>query len=215
MGQLLIALVTSYLIGSVPTAYLVVKWLKRIDVRTIGSGNVGATNVTRVAGVWAGLAVFCVDVAKGVIAVKFIAPGLLQPLSPAAQLGCGLSAVIGHIAPIFLGLRGGKGVATTIGVLAGCMPLIAGACLLVWIVCFLLWRYVSIGSLAAALTIPIAQLFRHQSPTELALGVVLSLLIVIRHRSNIERLLQGKEPRAGLHRTAHTSRPRTEARRLD
>ena len=129
---ILAAFTGSYLVGSVPTAYLVVKRLKRVDVRTIGSGNVGATNVTRVAGLWAGISVFLVDLAKGLVAVQVLGPWLIHPLTPTLQFSCGLAAILGHAFPVFLNFRGGKGVATTIGVLIGTMPIIAGTYLLVW-----------------------------------------------------------------------------------
>ena len=126
------AFLASYLVGSFPTAYLFVKWLKRVDVRTVGSGNVGATNVTRVAGLWAGLAVFLIDLSKGLIATRLIASWLLSEPPPDLRLACGVLAVLGHNFPIFLRFRGGKGVATTIGVLLGTMPLVAGIYLAVW-----------------------------------------------------------------------------------
>ncbi len=200
LSAMLGALVSSYLIGSIPTAYLAVKWLKRIDVRTIGSGNVGATNVARAAGLWAGVVVFLVDVAKGLAAVLLIAPALLSAGSAAQRLGCGLAAVVGHVFPIFLGFRGGKGVATTIGVLVGAMPSVAAVCLFVWVVGFLPWRYVSVGSLAAAVTIPVAQGLAHQSRHEVLVGVALALLIIAKHRANIQRLLAGQEHRVGRSR---------------
>ena len=197
MAQLIAALIGSYLIGSIPTAYLLVKWLKRIDVRTVGSGNVGATNVTRVAGMKAGAVVFLLDVAKGLAAVLLIAPWLLSELTLARQLACGFAAVLGHMFPVFLAFRGGKGVATTIGVLIGTMPLIAGVCLLVWVGCFLVWRMVSVASLAAAVTIPLTQLATHQGLPVVLLGTTMAVLILIRHRANLERLLRGSEHRFG------------------
>ena len=195
MSPLLAALALSYLVGSIPTAYLVVKWLKRVDVRTIGSGNVGATNVTRAAGLWAGAGVFIVDLAKGLIAVTVIAPWLLHDPTPAARLACGLLAVVGHSFPVFLKLHGGKGVATTIWVLLGAAPLIAGACLFVWLAAFAICRYVSVGSLAAAVTLPVAQLIMHRPLAEIWLGVALAALIILRHRANLARLAQGREHR--------------------
>ena len=195
MVTLAVALIGSYLVGSFPTGYLLVKRLKRVDVRSVGSGNVGATNVTRVAGAWAGRAVFLMDVAKGLIAVLGLAPWLVHPVSPTAQLACGLAAVVGHAFPVFLKFQGGKGVATTIGVLIGAMPAVAGVSLVVWISCFAIWRYVSVGSLAAAAAIPIAQMVTRRPPAELLLGAALALLIVVRHRANIERLLEGREHR--------------------
>ena len=197
MAGLIAALLGSYLIGSIPTAYLLVKWLKRVDVRTIGSGNVGATNASRVAGIWGGIAVFLLDMAKGLIAVLMIAPWWAQPLTPAARLACGFMAVVGHNLPVFLSFRGGKGVSTTIGVLLGTMPLVAGACVLALVACVLIWRYVSVGALAAAVLLPLAALATHRTLSEIWLGVALSLMIVIRHRANIERLLQGREHRFG------------------
>lgn len=197
MMRSLLALAGSYLIGSIPTAYLLVKWLKRIDVRSVGSGNVGATNVARVAGLQAGLVVFLLDATKGLIAVLGIAPWLGGAGTPMMRLACGLAAVLGHTFPIFLGFRGGKGVATTIGVLIGAMPGVAAMYLAVWGACFVLWRYVSVSSLAAAVMIPIAQVLWHQPLAEVGLGSALALLIVARHRANIERLVQGREPRAG------------------
>jgi len=197
LAPLLLSLVASYLIGSIPTAYVLVKRVKRVDIRTMGSGNVGATNVTRVAGVRMGAAVFLIDVMKGLIAVMVIAPWLLVPVTLTAQLSCGLMAVIGHSFPLFLNFRGGKGVATTIGVLLGAMPLVAGVCLVVWVACFLIWRYVSVGSLVAAVALPLAQAAMGQSRSELLLGASLALLIIVRHQANIERLVQGTEHRVG------------------
>lgn len=201
MTHLIAALIGSYLIGSIPTAYLLVKWLKRIDVRTVGSGNVGATNVTRVAGTKAGAVVFLLDVAKGLVAVLLIAPWLLSELTPARQLACGLAAVLGHLFPLFLAFHGGKGVATTIGVLLGTMPVVAGVCLLVWVACFLIWRIVSVGSLAAAVMIPLTQAATHHNLPEVLLGTTIAALIVLRHRANIERLLRGSEHRFGSPRS--------------
>jgi len=191
------ALTASYLLGSFPTAYLLVKWLKRIDVRTIGSGNMGATNVTRVAGLWAGVVVFLIDISKGLLATRLIASWLLSQPSPALRLACGVLAVLGHNFPLFLGFRGGKGVATTIGALLGAAPLIAGIYLATWGIVFWSCRYVSVSSLAAALAIPIAQYATHRRGLELILGSVLGALIILRHRANIIRLLQGREHRSG------------------
>jgi glycerol-3-phosphate acyltransferase PlsY len=197
MTEWLLGLLGSYLIGSIPTAYLLVKRLKGVDVRTIGSGNVGATNATRVAGVWAGVAVFLIDAAKGLVAVWLIAPWSLASPSSTQRLACGMAAILGHNFPVFLRFRGGKGMATTIGVLLGTMPLVALGLLLVWAVAFAIARYVSVGSLAAAAALPALQLASGQSRSDVVIGAALALLIVVRHRSNISRLLQGTEHRAG------------------
>lgn len=199
IAALIAASAASYVVGSLPTAYLLVKWLKRVDVRTIGSGNVGATNAARVAGPSVGAAVFLIDLAKGAIAGGLIAPWLLgAAASPAARLGCGLLAVIGHTVPFTLNFRGGKGVATTIGVLLSTMPAVAGIAAAVWLVTVLLCRYVSVGSLAAAVTIPLAQMATRRTLPEVWLGAILALLIVLRHRRNVERLVQGVEPRVPM-----------------
>ena len=194
-----LAVAASYLVGSIPTGYLVVKQLTQTDVRATGSGSIGATNVTRAAGKGAGRLVFIADVLKGVLAVLVVAPTLVHPVTPTVQLLCGMSAVLGHDFPVFLKFRGGKGVATTIGVLVGTMPLVAAVSLAVWLISFLIWRYVSLGSLAAALAIPLAQLMTGQPPASTRLGTLLALLIIVRHYANIRRLLEGRESRVGRH----------------
>lgn len=193
---LALALVGSYLVGSFPTAYLFVKWSKRIDIRTVGSGNVGATNAVRTAGIAVGAAVFALDLLKGVLAAGFlprwsgVTPDLLVPWA------CGLTAVVGHDFPCWLRFRGGKGVATTIGVLIGSVPLVAAWAVGVWLVVFAASRYVSLGSVAAAVTIPVSQLFLHHTLGETVVGCILSTLIIMRHRANLHRLLSGAEHRA-------------------
>lgn len=202
MTQLLLALVGSYLVGSIPTGYLLVKWVKRVDVRTLGSGNVGATNVTRVAGGGLGKLVFVLDAAKGLVAVLLIAPLAGMTTGRTLGLSCGIMAVLGHNFPIFLRFQGGKGVATTIGVVLSTMPEIAAVCLGVWLICFAVWRYVSVASLAAAAALPLAQLAARHTLAEVLLGGALAVLIAVRHRTNIQRLLAGAEHRAG--RTHHS-----------
>ena len=193
----LAALAGSYLIGSVPTGYLLVKWVVRMDVRAVGSGNVGATNVSRAAGGAVGLIVLALDVGKGLLAVLGVAPWLAHPATSTAQLACGLAAVIGHCAPIFLKFQGGKGVATTIGVIVGVTPSIAAVCLGVWGIVFALCRYVSVASLVLAITIPVTQALMRRAPAEILLGAALALGITVRHHANIARLRQGTEHRFG------------------
>lgn len=190
-------LLIGYLLGSLPTAYLLVKWTKRVDIRTLGSGNVGATNALRTAGPVVGVAVLLIDVLKGWLAAAIIPRWILGQAPPSAwALLGGLAAVIGHNFPCFLRFRGGKGVATTLGALAGSVPVIAGIVVGVWLVVFLLSRYVSLGSLAAAVAIPVSQLTLHRSTSELLAGSALAVLMVVRHRTNIQRLLGGVEHRA-------------------
>lgn len=194
---LLLAALGSYLVGSVPTAYLMVRWLKRVDVRSLGSGNVGATNATRAAGLPVGVAVFLLDVGKGLLAVHGFASWAAASPTPALRLACGLAAVLGHSFPVFLGFRGGKGVATTIGVLLGASPLVAAACAAAWLFGFLPGRYVSVGSLTAAAALPIAQTLLRRPAAEIAVGAALAALVIARHRANIQRLLAGTEHRMG------------------
>jgi len=194
---LIAAFFASYLLGSFPTGFLLVKWLKRVDVRTIGSGNIGATNVARIAGWWASALVFLVDAVKGMIAVGLVAPLLLAAPTPVERFGCGVAAILGHTFPVFLMFRGGKGVATTLGVLLAAMPEVAFTTILIWGLCVTLWKYVSVGSLAAALVVPLLQLAERQSRAEVLLGTAVACLIVVRHRENIQRLREGREHRIG------------------
>ena len=183
----------AYLIGSFPSAYILVRQLKAVDVRAVGSGNVGATNVARVAGLKAGIVVFVLDFAKGAIA-----SGLLPKLMPTASaqlLGwtCASAAVLGHNFPIFLRFKGGKGVATTLGSIMALDPVAALSCVGVWLVGAGISRYVSVGSLAAAIALPVIQVLARRSLPEVYFGAGLALLVVIRHSANIERLTQGRE----------------------
>lgn len=185
-----------YLLGSIPSAYWLVKWTKRIDIRTVGSGNVGATNALRTAGPWAGATVLVLDVAKGLVAAALLPRWFLAQPLPVWVLASGTAAVIGHVFPCFLGFRGGKGVATTLGALAGSLPLLAGIIVGMWLIVFAACRYVSLASMAAAVAIPLAQVALHRSSAEVSLGAALTLLIVARHRTNLQRLLSGTEHRA-------------------
>jgi len=191
------ALTASYLTGSIPTAYLLVRQAKGIDVRTVGSGNVGATNASRVLGFKGGAAVFVLDLLKGVVASRVIAPWLIPWAGGTGELACGFAAILGHNFSAFLKFRGGKGVATTIGVLAGTMPLVAAVCGAIGLGAYAVTKYVSVGSLTAAVALPIVQALAGQPPRHIALGAVLMALIVIRHRENIRRLIDGTELRAG------------------
>ena len=189
------AVLLSYAAGSIPTAYLIVRWLKRVDVRTIGSGNVGATNAVRAAGAKVGAMVFLLDLLKGVAAVAWIAPAVIPSAGPADRWACGVAAVVGHMFPFALGFRGGKGVATTIGVLVGAAPAVAGIALAGWIACFSLSRYVSLASIAAVAMIPVAQAVRHEPPAAVGWSALLAGLVIAKHHANIACLLDGTEHR--------------------
>jgi glycerol-3-phosphate acyltransferase PlsY len=194
----------SYLLGSFPTAIVTGKLLRGIDVRQHGSGNAGATNVFRVLGWKAGLFVLLVDMAKGFIATVLVyklAVGAV-PLQPVVlQIIAGMSAVFGHIWTVFAGFKGGKGVGTGAGMIVGLVPQAVLAGLIVFIIVFATTRYVSLGSITASLTIPIflfLQKYAFHQPVQtpiLILGILVPVLILYTHRSNIQRLLQGTENR--------------------
>jgi glycerol-3-phosphate acyltransferase PlsY len=174
-----------------------VRFVKRIDVRTVGSGNVGATNASRVLGFKGGLAVFVIDMLKGLVAATVIAPWLIPSASGTARLACGFAAVLGHNFPVFLGFRGGKGVSTTIGALAGTMPVVTLIAASVGLIVYSRWRYVSVGSMAAAAALPLVQAGAEQPPRQVILGVLFAVLIIARHHENIRRLMAGTELPAG------------------
>ena len=196
------ALAVSYLIGSVPTAYLAVRQVKGIDVRTVGSGNVGATNANRVLGFKGGAVVFALDLLKGLLAARLIAPWLIPWAGVAGEFGCGVAAILGHNFPVFLKFRGGKGVATTIGVLAGTMPMVALVCGAIGAAVYAASKFVSLGSITAAAALPVVQALTGQPPKLITMGAGLAVMIVVQHRQNIRRLLDGTELRAGRQKSA-------------
>ncbi len=180
-----------YLLGSVPTGLLLAKFFSKVDPRTMGSKNIGATNIFRTAGKTLGILTLVGDVLKGMIPIGI---GIQLRVSDSWLAAVGLSTLLGHIFPIFLGFRGGKGVATALGVYLVISPiavlmeflLFAG---LVW-----KWRYISLGSISCATTIPILiGFFRSDSQAYFILSVIIAALILYRHQENIVRLLQGTE----------------------
>ena len=192
----------SYVIGSIPTAYIFGKLMKGIDIRQHGSGNVGATNAFRVLGKGPGTAVLILDIIKGIIPVVFVA-GFLD----ASVTGCiiaAVAAVCGHNWTCFLSFKGGKGIATTLGVLIGLTVVIPQAriavllCVGVWLAVFLLTRIVSISSLVAAVCLPVVMVLFNAPTSMVILSIVFCVFIVIRHRPNVHRLLSGQEPRVPL-----------------
>jgi acyl phosphate:glycerol-3-phosphate acyltransferase len=201
---LIIVAMTGYLIGSFPAGYIAGR-MAGIDIRKAGSGNIGATNVVRVLGKRFGYAVFVVDFIKGVGAVALsIFVGRNAGLSETRMEFCGtlsgVCCVIGHVYPVWLGFRGGKGVATSIGVLFGLVPFAALIMSAVWILTFEVTRYVSVASIAAALALPVTvgAMFwiRYlNTPVLLYFSLCLAAVVVVRHRSNISRLCNGTEPR--------------------
>ena len=196
----LLAIVISYFIGSIPTGYILGRWVKGIDIRDFGSGNVGATNSFRVLGKGYGIVVLLVDILKGLFVV--VAIGNLFQVHVYGCIILGLFAVIGHNWSIFLKFRGGKGIATTLGVLMGfsiqvpSVGLVLLVCVMTWLLVFIISGYVSLASMIASIMLPISLVVTNHAIPWVLLGVVICLMVVIRHRPNIKRLLEGQEPRA-------------------
>ena len=202
---LLTGLISSYLIGSIPTAYIFCRLLKGIDIRKAGSGNVGATNAMRVLGKGWGIIVLFLDVLKGFLPVTVlgnnVGPGVGFISDELLRIILGLSCISGHNWTIFLGFKGGKGVATTLGVLIGLATMIAGLRLALalviatWFVIFIVSRIVSISSIVSAITFPVYLIFLRQSHTLISAGIIFSIFIIFRHKANIKRLIRGEEKR--------------------
>ena len=200
MSYIVVA-IGAYLLGSVPFGYLAGR-LAGVDVRQRGSGNIGATNVLRVLGRKYGYPVFLADALKGFFAVRFgLGLGHLWVVS-AYKLGvlAAICAVLGHSFPVWLGFRGGKGVATSAGASFGLFPVETLIAIVVWIITFLLFRFVSLASLAAAPAVPISFWLLAPVTTPgrgwlLAFSVAITVIVFVRHRSNMRRLLRGTEPR--------------------
>ena len=199
----------AYFLGSIPFGYLIVRLSGRGDVRRHGSGNIGATNVARASGTLSGLLTLALDGAKGYLAVRLaeaVTDGNIRWMMLAALL-----ALIGHLFPVWLGFRGGRGVATGVGVfLPICGQAVAGAAV-VWLIVVAFWRYISLGSIAAAAALPLLVYLLyapgHAPPVMVSAGTSAAALLVIwRHRPNIARLLHGSEPRFTMNRGRKTGR---------
>lgn len=197
----LVLITAGYLIGSIPWGYIVPKLLRGVDIRTVGSGNLGAANVWRALGFKAGLAVAVLDVGKGFAAALL---GLWAG-NELTGLLAGIAAMVGHWRPLFMGLaRGGKIVATTGGVALALAPLASLAAGAVWVVTFLLTRYTSVASMLAALALPLFALALGSSVPVVVFATGAALAILVLHRANIRRLLNGTENRFDLRRRART-----------
>jgi len=192
------AALIAYLLGSIPFGFIA-GWIAGTDVRQHGSGNIGATNTLRVLGKKYGYAVFVADVLKGFLAVR-IALWLAQ-FDPSTNYLIGILAalfvVVGHSFPIWLGFRGGKGVAAAAGACLGLLPVATFIAVIVWVAIFFLFRFVSLASIVAAVALPLSAwlLGNARDPIVLGFSLLIATLIIFRHRSNIVRLLQGREPR--------------------
>jgi glycerol-3-phosphate acyltransferase PlsY len=209
-GYILTALV-AYLLGSIPTGFLVAK-ARGVDIRTVGSGNIGATNVFRALGKPAGIFVLLADALKGAVAVAATAWFFCRwfHASPDAKEACeiiaALCAILGHNYTCWLYFKGGKGIATSAGVLAALVPGALLIILSVFIIVVALTRYVSLGSIAASFTLPFASWITHKSPTIIAVTGAMGVLAIYKHRANIKRLLNGTETRIGAKRSPESER---------
>jgi len=186
----------AYIFGSIPFGYLVVRLWKGVDVRTVGSGNIGATNVYRAAGVIPGVLVLLLDIGKGYLPLLFARNCSPAPVSSMFLFVVGIAAVVGHSYTIFLKGKGGKGVATSFGVMIGLFPIAALLTFAVWLAVLAAFRYVSLASITAAAALPFLIYFAQSRDLFLTgLGVLVFILILYRHGENIKRLAAGKENR--------------------
>jgi glycerol-3-phosphate acyltransferase PlsY len=199
----IILLLTAYLLGSIPSAVWIGKYFYKTDVREYGSGNAGATNVFRVLGKRAGIPVLLIDVLKGFAAVY------LARMSPYhtgtdqfinLQLVLGIASLVGHIFPIFASFRGGKGIATLLGIILAVHPQAAFVSILVFILVLLMFSYVSLSSMIAAIVFPITVIFvfRTTVPSLIIFSILIAIMVLITHQKNIERLLRREESKAKL-----------------
>lgn len=196
-------LLGAYLLGSIPTAVWIGKYFYNIDVREYGSGNAGATNVFRVLGKKAGIPVLLIDVLKGFLAVSLanssdytVGSNLFINL----QLVLGIASLVGHIFPIFASFRGGKGIATLLGIILAILPFAAFISIGIFIAVLLVSSYVSLGSMTAAVAFPIIVIlgFKTTTPSLIIFSILIAIMVLITHQKNIERLLRREESKAKL-----------------
>ena len=206
MLSYIITAVVAYLLGSIPTGYLVAR-SRGIDIRTVGSGNIGATNVFRTLGKPAGVFVLLADALKGFVACFFVGRLVHEslvgtvPNDSAAheylKMTGGFLAILGHNYTCWLKFKGGKGIATSAGVVLGLLPAALAVSLGVWMFMFALTRYVSVASMAGAFVLPFAASWFGGSRRMIVIGAIIGVLAIYKHRSNIQRLLRGTENRFG------------------
>ncbi len=190
MALPIITIVCAYFLGSIPTGLLLAKAFGGVDIRSTGSGNIGATNVYRTLGRKVGIMTLVGDCLKGLVPV-LVAKSLDFPDAWVAAVG--LAAFLGHVYTIFLGFKGGKGVATALGVFLGLSPLSVLAALVVFVLVLLKWRYVSLGSIVAAAAMPVFVAVLDTRILVVAVTSVISCIVIHRHRENIRRLQAGTE----------------------
>jgi glycerol-3-phosphate acyltransferase PlsY len=214
VGYILTVLI-AYLLGSIPTGFLVAR-ARGVDIRAVGSGNIGATNVFRILGKAAGIFVLVADVAKGWVAVFVLArlvsewcyPNLGKQALEWFKLGAGIAAILGHNYTCWLHFKGGKGIATSAGVLVALVP---GALLIVlgvWIIVFALSRYVSLASISASFALPFAAWAVGESRTIILVAAALAALAIYKHKANIKRLINGTESRTAMKKPMQADAPK-------
>ncbi len=216
MKPWLIAISIAYLLGSIPFGYLLVRFFRNEDIRAVGSGNIGATNVVRSGAKGLGLLTLLLDLGKGLIAVliafqiarrfgadAFVAAEAARSHAFDLAAGAAMAVVAGHVFPVWLSFRGGKGVATALGVFLALTPKASFGILAVFLVVVLTTRYVSLGSIVASASYPVFALsfHRHPSPIALACFLLIPALIIVKHHANMGRLLSGTENRFGTKRS--------------
>jgi len=189
MTNEILLIIAAYLLGSIPTGLLLAK-AAGVDIRSSGSGNIGATNVYRTLGRSVGILTLVGDCLKGVVPVV---AAVYMGVSDTWVAAVGLAAFLGHVYTIFLGFKGGKGVATALGVFLAVSPAAVGSVLLVFVAVVWKWRYISLGSIAAALAMPGMVAVFDSRPAVVIMSVIIALLVVWKHRENIKRLQEGTE----------------------
>lgn len=186
----------AYLLGSIPFGYLIVRWQRGIDVRSTGSGGTGATNVMRNLGITGFMATFLLDFGKGVAAV--VIASRLTETDPHWIAASAVTAIAGHVFPVWLKFRGGKGVATGVGVFVALAPIPMGLSLLLFVLTVAIWRYISLGSIVGAAAFPVLFYLLRRPPLPLVIGAAAAAsLIIAKHHANITRLLGGTESKVG------------------
>jgi acyl phosphate:glycerol-3-phosphate acyltransferase len=202
MNPWLLSIPLAYLLGSIPFGYILVKTFRKQDIRATGSGNIGATNVARSGAKGLGIATLLLDCGKAFLAVK-----IAQHLAPGdydLAVVCAVAAILGHVFPVWLGFRGGKGVASALGVFLALTPISAACTFVVFLVIVLLTRYVSLASVVGSATFPLFafHFVPYRTPIVIAGFLFIPLLIIIKHQQNIRRLLSGTESRFGKKKAA-------------
>jgi glycerol-3-phosphate acyltransferase PlsY len=203
MLTITLLLIASYLLGALPFGLWVAWKLKGVDIRMVGSGNIGSTNVGRICGPVAGAAVLVLDALKGLVPPRV---GMLLNLEPRWYVLASLLAIVGHNFSVFLKFKGGKGISTSVGAMLGICPKVCLVASLLFGVEILTFRFVSVGSLIGAITLPIGMYIVYPGDhARLGFGIIACVMAFYKHRSNIRRLLDGTEPRVSLRRSKNSA----------